>query len=131
MIAIFWSITYYSITKTNRKPDSFCVCIKWMENKIRKYPIVIPLYSIGTDNKWILIVKSFDTFALCEKCPCLEFFCSVFFRIWTEYGQIPRISPYSVQMWENTGQKNSKYRHFLPIVDGSFYFYIKNGPFQK
>ena len=50
--------------------------------------------------------------AMREKCPYSEFFCFVFSRIWTEYGEILRIqsecgkilriSPYSVQMRENT-----------------------------
>ena len=48
-----------------------------------------------------------------EKCSYSEFFCSVFSNIWTEYGEILRISPYSVQMLENTDQKNSEYEQFL------------------
>ena len=41
-----------------------------------------------------------------EKCPNTEFFFwSVFSRIRTEYGDILRISPYSVRMRENTDQK--------------------------
>ena len=62
---------------------------------------------------------------LCAKCPSTEFFLvrifphsdwirigtiwsffwSVFSCIWTEYGEIRSISPYSVRMWENTDQK--------------------------
>ena len=38
-------------------------------------------------------------------CPNTSFFWSVFSRIWTEYGEILRISPYSVQMRGNTDQK--------------------------
>ena len=42
--------------------------------------------------------------------------CRVFliltFPIWTEYGGIWSIFPYSVRMWENTDQKNSEYGHF-------------------
>ena len=38
---------------------------------------------------------------------------SVFSCIQSEYGDIRNISPYSVQMWENTNQNNSEYRHFL------------------
>ena len=34
-------------------------------------------------------------------------------RIWTEYGEILRISPSSVRMGENTDQKNSEYGHIL------------------
>ena len=47
-----------------------------------------------------------------KKCPYSELFWSVFSRIRTEYGEIPRISPYSVQMRENTDRINSEYRHF-------------------
>ena len=47
-----------------------------------------------------------------EKCPYLELFWSLFSRIRIEYGEILRISPYSVQMRENTDQKNSEYGHF-------------------
>ena len=41
-----------------------------------------------------------------EKCPYLENFWSLFSSIRTEYGEILRISPYSVRMLENTNQKN-------------------------
>ena len=50
---------------------------------------------------------------LLEKCPYSKFFWSVFFRIWTEYKEILRISPYSFQIRENVGQKNSRYGHCL------------------
>ena len=36
-----------------------------------------------------------------------------FSRIRTEYGEIRRISPYSVRMRKNEDQNNSKYGHFL------------------
>ena len=49
-----------------------------------------------------------------EKCSNSEFFWSVFSRIRIEYGEIRDIFPYSVQMRENTEQKNSEYGHFLP-----------------
>ena len=42
----------------------------------------------------------------------LSFFWSTFSRIQTEYGEILRISPYSVRMRENADQKNSEYGHF-------------------
>ena len=35
------------------------------------------------------------------KGPYSEFFWSVFSRIWIEYEDILRISPYSIRMWEN------------------------------
>ena len=43
----------------------------------------------------------------------LELFCSAFSRIWTEYGEIRSISPYSVRMRENTEQNSSEYGHIL------------------
>ena len=52
-------------------------------------------------------------YSLLEKCQYSESFWSVFFRIRTEYGEILRISPYSVWMRENTGQNNSEYGYFL------------------
>ena len=50
---------------------------------------------------------------LCEKCPYSELFWSTFFRIWTDYGEILRISPYSVRMQEDADHNNSEYGHFL------------------
>ena len=50
--------------------------------------------------------------SLRKKCPYSEFFWSAFSRIWTEYGEILRISPYSVRMRENTDQNNSEYGQF-------------------
>ena len=38
---------------------------------------------------------------------------SVFFRIWTEYGEILRIFPYSVLMRKNKDQNSSEDEHFL------------------
>ena len=48
-----------------------------------------------------------------EKCSYSELFWSAFSRIRTEYGEIFRISPYSVWMRENTDQNNSERGHFL------------------
>ena len=54
--------------------------------------------------------------SLRKKCPYSEFFWSVFSRIWAEYGEIRSVSPYSVRMWENADQNNSKYGHFSGSV---------------
>ena len=43
-------------------------------------------------------------------------FWSVISRIGTKYGDILRISPYSVRMRENKKQNNSEYGHFLRSV---------------
>ena len=40
------------------------------------------------------------------------FFWSVFSRIQTEYEEKRSVFPYSVQMQENTDQKNSEYGYF-------------------
>ena len=53
-----------------------------------------------------------EQLSLCEKCPYSEFFWSVFSRIRTEYGEKRSIS---VQMRENTNQKNSEYGHFHAV----------------
>ena len=48
----------------------------------------------------------FMQYSLRKKCPYSELFWSVFSRIRTEFGEILRISPYSVQMRENADQNN-------------------------
>ena len=55
-----------------------------------------------------------------EKCPYWELFWSVFCRIWTEYEEILRISPYSALMRENADQNNSEYRHFYVMIISDF-----------
>ena len=52
------------------------------------------------------------TYILRETCPHSESFWSLFSRIWTEYGEILCIYPYSVQMRENTDQNNYEYGPF-------------------
>ena len=47
-----------------------------------------------------------------RKFPYLELFWFAVSCIRTEYGEILRISPYSVQMRENMDQNNSEYGHF-------------------
>ena len=49
------------------------------------------------------------------KCLYLELFWSAFSRLWTEYGEVVRISPYSDRMRKNAGENNSEYEHFLRI----------------
>ena len=53
-----------------------------------------------------------------KKWPYSELFWSLFSHVWTEYGEILRISPYSDRMLENTDQNKSDYGHFLrSIID--------------
>ena len=47
-----------------------------------------------------------------ENCVYSELFWSAFSRIRTEYGEILRITRYSVRMRENADQNNSEYGHF-------------------
>ena len=51
-----------------------------------------------------------------EKCPYWELFWSAFSSIWTEYGEILRISPYSVLIRKNAEQNKSEYGHALSSV---------------
>ena len=51
-----------------------------------------------------------------KKCQYSELFCSVFSGIWTEYGEVLRISSYSVLMQENTYQNNSEYGLFRAVI---------------
>ena len=55
-------------------------------------------------------------YLLRKKCPYSELLWSVFSRIRTEYGEIIRISLYSVRMRENTDQNNSEYRHVYAVI---------------
>ena len=64
----------------------------------------VKAFSLNTLAQWLLSLR--------EKCPYSGFFSSVFSRIRTEYGEILRISSYSVQMQESMDQKNSEYGHF-------------------
>ena len=70
-------------------------------------------YSVYNDMLKLIRESFFLYPTLHKKCPYSEQFWSVFTRIWTEYGEILRISSYSIQMPENTNQNNSKYGHFL------------------
>ena len=66
---------------------------------------------------------------MCKKYPYSELFWSSFFRIRIEYGEILRISPYSVRMQENADQNKSEYGHFSRSVswcDKVFVFVIIN-----
>ena len=56
--------------------------------------------------------------------PYSEFFWPVFSRIWTEYGEIPRVSPYAVRKPKKTGQKNSKYGQFSRVFSKHCVYYV-------
>ena len=51
-------------------------------------------------------------------------------RIQSECGKILRISPYSVRMWENTDQNNSKYGQFLRSA-AKWLTIVRNASFER
>ena len=58
---------------------------------------------------------------LCKKCPYSELYWSLFSCIRTG------ISPYSVQIRENTNQNNSEYEHFLRSKQNYLNFILTQG----
>ena len=56
----------------------------------------------------------------CVKFPYSELFSSAFSRIRTKYGEILRVSPYSVRMPQNADQNNSEYGNVLRCVNVLF-----------
>ena len=76
----------------------------------------LELFGLGVGS--VFNMQGSTQISLREKCPYSEFFRSVFSRIRTEYGEIRSVSPYSVQMPEDTDQKNSEYGHFSRTAFG-------------
>ena len=86
------------------------VIFKWVKLKIDKQMnIFVAIFNLNIEailthwtgnSKVICIFTLHAPNTLREECLYLEFFWSVFSRIWTE------------QMWENTDQKNSECGHF-------------------
>ena len=65
---------------------------------------------------WCAIVHEIYKFFTGEKWLYSELFWSVFSRIRIQYGEMVRISQYSVQLREITDQKNSKYGYFYTVL---------------
>ena len=65
---------------------------------------------------FIFILHTTQILALHKKWPYSELSWSLFSLIRSKYGEILRISPYSVRLRENKDQNNSKYGHFLRSV---------------
>ena len=76
--------------------------------------VMMSISTHGRKHFWISLRK---------KCPYSVLFWSAFFHIWTEYGEIQSISPYSVQMRWDADQYNSEYGHFSRSV---YYLWIRN-----
>ena len=92
------------------------ICQQWMFVMFIKN-VLLYLGSIKFERRYLCNQLFISTR---EKRPYLEFFWSVLSRIWTEYGEILRISPYSIRIRENTDQKNSEYGHFLHMLIPTF-----------
>ena len=87
---------------------STCVAsISWRSGGCIKLLLLTKLY---------LLSVFFLLLSLPEKCQIRSFFWSVFSRIRSEYGEIRRISPYSVRMRENTDQKKTPYLNTFHVV---------------
>ena len=114
-------------TLSNMHDRALCDYTAWKVSKYGVFLVPIFLYSDwihdNTEQKTLRIWTLFTQwkvfhlvnnnqipfiishFSLREKYPNTEFFCSVFSRIRTEYGEIWSIFPYSVGILENTDQK--------------------------
>ena len=74
--------------------------------------------------RWPNIGFSVVLFVTLRKmCPYSELFWSEFPRIWTEYGEIWSVSPYSARIRENADQNNSKHEDIIHSVS-VWYFRI-------
>ena len=103
------------------KPDWYCrlkfsgsTDIKMLENTFGEIPFQFLKTSLAKICKlrvWIETDQSLQK-TLRKKCPYSELFWSTFSRTRNEYGEIWSISPYSVQMRENSDQNNSEYGRF-------------------
>ena len=82
--------------------------------KVSKYGVIsspyFPAFGLNSGKYRPEITPYLDTFHAVPHCvksvQIQRFFWFIFSYIWTEYGDIHRISPYSVRMRENTDQKN-------------------------
>ena len=67
------------------------------------------------------ILLRYKIFQCAKSVQIQSFFWSVFSRIRTEYGEIFRISPYSVRMRKNTDQEKPRiWRHFTQCFPDNF-----------
>ena len=106
----FRQILFFNI-KPIEANELNCILLKWsiLLLILGRIEILINSLKRASYYEW----NSVEISSLSEKCPYSEIFWSAFSRIRTEYGEILRISSYSVRMRENTDQKNSEYGHFL------------------
>ena len=88
--------------------------------KIKRKEIKVEIWDVQAQMK---MFKFYSVCSMCvqilriqwtlrKRCPYSESLWSAFSRIWSEYGEIRSISPYSVRMQENADRNNSEYGHF-------------------
>ena len=123
---IFWRMNLQFKKLLNKNVPS----IYWLPNKYNKLPNKVtkmdiwqlfwnPLYNCFQESHIIFWTNTWANSNLQYHIHCVKrvqmrsFFWSVFSRVRTEYGEILRISPYSVRMRENTDQKKLRiWTHF-------------------
>ena len=90
---------------------SSCQLLKCLLRKVGSYflEIILKSHSIASVSS---TSRNYHLRSLRKKCLFSELFWFVFSRIRTEYRELLHISPYSVQMRENTNQNNSEYGCF-------------------
>ena len=114
LCVIFITQSYFRVSK-NIRLNTTHYYIKTIPNKRELQQIAINHSSDAEFDKFRRtqkkILKNLSPLWLQILCHCVKsvqirsFFWPVFSRIRNEYGEILRISPYSVRMWENTGQE--------------------------
>ena len=86
-----------------------------LQKKNRKLFMIFSLTIIAEKDKLHPFQASVAFLSLPEKCPYSEFFWPVYSCIQTEYRKIRSISPYSVQMQENTGPEKLRIRALYAV----------------
>ena len=109
---------FKSIFKNNKRYRQYLSNLCNLENKTPKDALWSYIHQKIHISFFINVLSSGTNalrVALLKRCSYSELFWSVFaaFGLNTE---ICSANPYSVRMWENTGQENSEYGHFLRRV---------------
>ena len=104
------------IINNSHRYISTCICKNWYDfNQLRKHYYDLIEWVFFLQDLYIQVSEwNNSNSAHCVKnVQIRSFFCSVFSRIQTEYGEIRSICPYSVRMWKNTDQKKLRiWTHF-------------------
>ena len=116
-ILIFGSIDFLLGLKTSHKGNSGSENWPHILQKVHfKHFCQSLRFICGVDTKH-------KRYPLSKKCRYSELFWSAFSRIWTEYGEMLRISPYSVRMGENAGKMRTR---ITPNIDTLYVVIVKN-----